>query len=683
MAKKSMSRGGVGGMQLPLITPEGNWRPPRLADLPQDWNAVKRIGFDTETRDEELKKMGCGARRPGCYMVGFSVALEYGPSFYVPLRHDGGDNVEDPEQALAYLRHQTKNFRGQVVGANIQYDLDYLAEEGGWFDQAEYIRDVQIADPLIYELHMSYSLQNIAERFSLPGKDQSLLAEAARAYGVDPKGGLWRLPARYVGPYAEQDAQLPLQLLRLQERRIDALDLWNIYNLESQVTPVLVKMRRRGVLVNYDHLVKMEDWARGEEKVSLDFVERETGYQVGVGNVWKAEAMAEPLKRMGIEVPVTAQGSDSIDKDFLSGIKHPVAQALARARKVNKLRTTFGASVRRYMINGRIHCTFNQIAVDDGTGGGMKGARYGRLSCVDPNLQQQPSRDEFAKDWRKVYIPEPGQLWASNDYSQQEPRWTTHFAAVYPFEDSWVSEAANRAAQVYIDDPNADNHDTMTRIVYGDAFVASADKATYKRARSNCKLIYLGLCYGEGGAKLCDDLGYPTRWSAAYKNGRERVVEYYDREEEARAVQQEKGAFVWRSAGEEGQRILDQFNENAPFIGKLAKAAEAIAKVKGEVKTIMGRRLHFPQQADGYQWTHKALNRVIQGSSADQTKKALVEIDRAGHFIQLQVHDEITASVEDESEARAIAEIMRNCVPAKVPFKVDTECGSSWGDSMG
>ncbi len=683
MAKKNMSRGGVGALQLPLFTPESKWAPPRLADLPQDWNCVKRIGFDTETRDPELKQLGIGVRRPGCYMVGFSFALEDGESFYVPIRHDGGDNVEDPEQALRYLRHQVKNFRGTVVGANIQYDLDYTAQEGAWFENAAHIRDVQIADPLIHELHMSYSLKSIAERLGTPGKDQALLEDAARIYGVDPKGGLWRLPARYVGPYAAQDAVEVLTILRIQERRIDALDLWDIYNLESQVTPVLVKMRRRGVLVNFSHVEKIENWSLEEEAKALAFVQRETGYDVGVGNVWKADAMAEPLRRLGIQVPVTRQGKDSVDKDLLGSIDHPVAKQLAWARKVNKLRTTFAASIRRYMVNGRIHCTFNQIAVDDGTGGGIQGARYGRLSCVDPNLQQQPSRDEFAQDWRRIYLPEPGRLWCSNDYSQQEPRWTTHFAAVYPFEDEATRWSALKAAQVYKDDPNADNHDMMTRIVYGDEFVEKADKKEYKKARTNCKLIYLGLCYGEGGAKLCDDLGLPTRWTVTYRVERQYTQEYFENEVEARQRQIDTGGRCWRCAGEEGQSILDQFNGNAPHIGKLAKAATEIAKKRGYIRTILGRILHFPQGADGYEWTHKALNRIIQGSSADQTKKALVEIDRAGHFIQLQVHDEIACSVEDESEGRAIAEIMRNCVPAEVPFKVDTECGSSWGDSMG
>ena len=679
-------------MQLPLITPDSAWRPPRLSDLPQDWNAFKRIGFDCETKDTELKTLGIGVRRPGNYMVGYSFAIEDGPSFYVPLRHEGGDNMEDVAQALAYLRHQTSRFKGTVVGANISYDLDYLMEEGGDFNQAV-IRDVQIADPLIYELHQSYSLKSIAERLGVAGKAQGLLEEAANAYGLDPKGGLWALPARYVGPYAEQDAALPLTLLRLQERRIDTLDLWDIYNLESAVTPVLVRMRRRGVLINFDHLQRMEDWSLEEERSALEEVRRLTGYDVGVGNVWKAEAMAEPLRRIGLDIPVTSKGGASIDADFLDAIKDPVAQHLARARKVNKLRTTFAASVRRYMVNGRLHCTFNQIAVDDGVKGGIAGARYGRLSCTDPNLQQQPSRGDFAVDWRRTYVPEDGKLWCSNDYSQQEPRWTTHFAAVYPFESDFTRQMAQAAAQVYRDDPKADSHDTMTRIVYGAEAVESmklADKADgsklYKAARTNCKIIYLGLCYGEGGAKLCDDLGLPTRWSVAYRVGRERIVEYFEDEADARRRGHETDAFVWRAAGEEGQRILDQFSSNAPHIPELAKAATQIAKAKGEVKTILGRRLHFPTVSkdgrEAYEYTHKALNRVIQGSSADQTKKALVEIDRAGHFMQLQVHDEICCSVEDESEGNEIAEIMRNCLPASIPFKVDTECGSSWGDSM-
>ena len=617
--------------------------------------------------------MGIGVRRPGCYMVGYSVKLQGGPSFYVPFRHQNGDNV-DETGALRYLRDQVKQFKGEVVGANLSYDLDYLAEEGAVFREVEYYRDIQIADPLLYELHQSFSLKNIGERYGIMAKDEKLLTEAARAYGTDPKSGLWRLPARYVGAYAERDVQSPLDIIERQERLIDKKGLRQIYDIESKVIPVLVKMRRRGVLIDYDKMQRVAAWSLKEETKALELVERETGYKIGVGNVWNAAAIAEPLKRIGIDVPVTAKGQDSVTKDLLGSIDHPVAGWLAHARKVNKLRTTFVASVERYMCNGRIHCTFNQMARET-EGGDQKGARYGRLSCTDPNLQQQPARDEFAKDWRSIYLPEPQTLWCSADYSQQEPRWTTHFAALTPFKSKRVRDAAMRARDAYRNNPNTDSHAMMAELT--------------GLPRKPAKAVFLGLCYGEGGGKLCEDLGLPVRWAVTYKIGENREKKFFESEGLAREFLHQNpeatNVFLWKAAGEEGQRILDQFDERAPHIKELAKAATQKANTQGEVKTILGRTLHFEMEdtGGGYKYTHKALNRVIQGSSADQAKVALLELDKEGHYVQLQVHDEITASVDSEKEANAIGHIMATCVEAEVPFKVDVEIGKSWGDSMG
>jgi hypothetical protein len=106
--------------------PESEWRPPRVADLPS-WDSVKRVGFDVETYDPYLKQLGPSVRRGG-YVVGYSFSFEDGPSFYVPLRHGGGDNVENPDKALEYLRDQAKRFTGMVVGAHLPYDLDFSAE---------------------------------------------------------------------------------------------------------------------------------------------------------------------------------------------------------------------------------------------------------------------------------------------------------------------------------------------------------------------------------------------------------------------------------------------------------------------------------------------------------------------------------------------------------------------------
>lgn len=659
-------------LQLPLFDTPSEWTPPSLSELPS-WRDARRVSIDTETHDPYLKDLGPGVRRGG-YIVGYSFAIEDGPRYYVPIRHQGGDNV-DANQALQYLRDQADIFEGDIVGANLSYDLDYLAEEGIWFHKARSFRDIQINDPLINELHTSYSLDSISKRYGLAGKDERLLREAAINYGIDPKGGMWRLPARFVGPYAEEDASQPLLILRRQERIIDERDLWQIYNLESKVIPVLVKMRRRGVKIDQDRLAQVEDWSLREETNALQEVHRLTRHSIKVGDVWKPEAFAKVLEHIGVTLEKTSTGKPSIRKDILEHLDHPVANLLLRARKVNKLRTTFAQSIRRHMTNGRIHCSFNQIAVEDEDSGGIKGARYGRMSCVNPNLQQQPSRDEFASMWRSIYVPDTA-LWACMDYSQQEPRWLTHYASVMRLP------AAEAAAQKYIDDPSVDNHNMMRELVYGAETVAAMSKDEAKIARTRCKIIYLGLCYGEGGAKLCHDLGLPTRWTILYKNGRERGQLFFDTREEAMVAAREfEGPRVFETAGSEGQDILDMFNDRAPFIREISKRCTDKAKRDGLIKTIAGRHCHFPEDGNGgYDWTHKALNRLIQGSSADQTKTAMVALDEAGYEMALQVHDEIDASVESREQAEAMADIMRNCIPASVPFKVDVEIGPSWGE---
>lgn len=316
------------------------------------------------------------------------------------------------------------------------------------------------------------------------------------------------------------------------------------------------------------------------------------------------------------------------------------------------------------MINGRIHCTFNQIARETESGD-QKGARYGRLSCILPNLQQQPSRDEFASFWRSIYVPDEGGIWGCLDYSQQEPRWTTHFAA------SMNLTKAPEAAKQYRDDPTTDNHDMMAELT--------------GVARKQAKAIYLGLCYGEGGAKLCDDLGLPTRWAVSIKSQHsKREVHYFESQHEATIAKDEfEGeTFMWRAAGKEGQEILDKFDRKAPFVKKLAKAAEKRAKQKGFIVTVGGRRLNFPEGArGGYDFTHRALNRLIQGSAADQTKTAMVNAFDAGFDLQLQVHDEFDATFSSVEEAKACGKIMTDCIPGTlVPFKVDVEMGPSWGE---
>ena len=680
--KKSDPNNG-GALQLGFFTPEARWKPPSLSDLPS-WKGAKRIAIDAETRDPSIgNKLGPGDIRDG-YSVGWAFAIEGGPKHYLPIRHEGGDNL--PVNAvLAYLREQIKDFEGEFVGANLSYDLGYGYNDGFEWNPNARFRDIQIADPLIYELHMSYSLANIGKRHGIEAKDESMLLDAARSYGLDPKKGLWRLPARFVGEYGEQDVTSPLEILRAQEKVIDEKDLRSIWDLESDVLPALVRMRRRGVRIDFDRLAQIEAWTLSEEKKAYDLIRQETFILLGSDDIWKPASIAPVLENIGIRLNKTSTGAPQIDKDLLKAANHPVASAILHARKVNKLRTTFAASIHKYHVNGRIHCSFNQIARED-EDGDQKGVRYGRLSAGDPNMQQQPSPDRdpiIAGEWRKIFIPEEGAIWGCNDYSQQEPRWTTHFAALMDLPK------AREAAMRYQNDPNTDNHDMMTRLIHGDAqvdaWLAEGSK-NYKVNRGYSKNIFLGLCYGEGGAKLCHDIGKPTRWAHIYGWGDNRRTDFYEYRHEAMAARMESGkGFIRESAGEEGQEILDNFDQEVPYVRALAKAATARGEERGFVRTVLGRQLHFEQRDDGsYDYTHKALNRIIQGSSADQTKLAIVELDRAGLFIQLQVHDETDGSFSSVAEAEKAGEIMRDCILSRVkpwvPFKVDTEVGPSWGE---
>lgn len=604
-------------MQLPLfVTSQSEWRPPALADLP-DWGNATRVGLDTETRDPRLKTLGPRPFDPDAYVVGVSFCIEGDRPYYLPLRHENGDNCEG--NVLGYLREQAGRFTGTLVGANLPYDLEHLAEEGVLFPKVAGFRDVQIADPLVYEMHQNYSLAAIAERWGMPGKDERLLACAARDYDVDPKGGLWQLPARFVGPYAEQDAALPLTLLREQEKVIEAQGLWEVFDLESRLQPVLLKMRRRGVRVDLDHLERVEKWARGVQSEALQGVKVKTGITLQPRDIWKGEALEPVLNYLGVEVPRTPKAKKAkVDKEILAAVDHEAIRALEQARGASK-RLQFADSIRDHLApDGRIHCSYSQLRRQRDDGNGTAGAAYGRLACSHPNLQQQES-DPF---WRKIYLPEEGQLWGANDYSGQEVRMLVEYAG--------KAVGARQAVQRYIDDPDTDQHQETANMV--------------GISRKQAKTIQLGIAYGMGQNKLAAQLGLSEQ---------------------------------------EGRELLRRFNQRVPYIKQLAKSAERVASRRGFVKTLLGRRCRFPKEEDGtYGFTHKAVNRIIQGASADQTKQALIQVDEAGFDLLVQVHDEIALSVNSREEAREAARIMETTIQTEVPFKVDTETGASWGASM-
>jgi len=484
------------------------------------------------------------------------------------------------------------------------------------------------------------------KRHGLPGKDEALLKRFAAYYGIDPKADMWKLPACAVGPYGEEDTRGPLALLRRQERIIDRHNLWKIYDLECALQPVLIKMRRRGVKVNLEKLGQIERLALSRECKALHEIKRLTGRQLTTDDTNKTAALIPLIEAMGFQVGRTEKGNKSLTNDILKEIARQsrkrkddpptVPELIMTAKKWNKVRNTFCASIRRHEVNGRIHCTFNQMIGEDDSGG-EGGARYGRLSCKQPNLQQQPSRDpEIGPLWRAIYEPDDGLDWITLDYGTQEPRWMTHYAELEELP------GARKAAQAYRDNPRTDFHQMVADIMGVE--------------RKPSKEIGLGKMYGMGGAKLSHRLGLPTVMKVHSKSGRS-----------------------YEAAGPEAQGLIEQYDDALPFVKGLAKMCENRAAKRGFINTAGGRRCRFPVVDGKYDWVFKALNRLIQGSSGDQMKAAMVQMDAAGVPIQLQVHDEVDFS-GDLGLAQIGAEIMIKALPCNVPHLVDIEIGPSWGE---
>jgi DNA polymerase I-like protein with 3'-5' exonuclease and polymerase domains len=650
------------------LLPTVDWRPPRASELPE-WKNAKRVSIDLECKDPDLRKLGPGCRRVGNFVCGVGFAIEDGPEFYLPMRHEGGDNCEF--DVWSYVQEQLREYRGMLVFNGGQYDLDWLCQPNGEgsptteinHDLLNYdrdIRDVQNADVLIWELHDQYNLDALCQRHGLPGKDETLLRQVASVYRADPKIDMWRFPARYVERYGRVDARRPLQVLRRQEKLIESEGIQSIWDLESKVTQICVKMRRRGMRIDLEKLSYIEHRSLEVEKEELDKVAHATGVRIKVGDVWKAEVLGHALKAAGYDVPKTdvkiskktgreiGGDKDSVDKFFLKKCGQ-IGEWLLRARGWNKLRTTNAHQVRTFGVmhpgdgGFRAHCTFNQLRAsddkdehDDSNG---RGVRYGRFSSTDFNIQAQPVRDdEFGELWRSIYVANNDEEeWICSDWSQQEPRIGVHYA------EKLGLTGAKEFADAYRANPALDVHQKL------------ADISSI--VRKIVKNFVNGRLYGMGDLKLCRSIDCPTE---------QRMIRG-----EMRDV-----------PGPEGQAKIDQFDKFAPWIRGLVRAAAKQAERAGHVWTILRRKCHFQKLGGRYDKTHKAFSRVGQGGAADQMKATAVQADRDGIPLQASIHDEFDYSEKKNNRERArhLKHLQLTVVTFNVPMLVDLEYGPSWGE---
>lgn len=642
-----------GWLQTPLWAPEITWQATPVSQMPS-WTDAKRVCVDVECRDDHLYKLGPGVRRGG-YVCGIAFAIEDGPAHYLPIRHEGGGNLSE-QHVWAYLRDQGREFDGEVVFNSAAFDLDYLWENKVEFTKVKAHRDVQVAEPLLDELQKKYGLDAICARRGLLGKDEKTLRDHAKAWGVDPKTGLWRLHAGAVGAYAIGDVVAPLPLLRVQEKEIEEQNLRETYDLESAVTPALVRMTRRGLRVDLDEMDRVEAWAKERLNEYIDKIYNLTG--VRIGSISKAEEVAFALKKHGVEVPTKVHGGTgkqmyTVQKLWLQQQDDPVSKAVIVAREYAKLLGTYVGGFRKHLVKDRLHPTFKQLVgaadedEDNDEDGDASGARFGRVASKHPNVQAQMKRSrDIQKRWRKVLVPDEGKRWFKADLGQQEPRITVHYAELCNLP------GARQAGNAFRDDPCFDPYQLMVELC------KTAADTDLKQLRDDLKEVYLGKCYGMGGGKLAKKLKLPTVWKTNERTG-----------------------FTYEAAGPEAQSKIDRFDRGVPYVKALARMCTKSAQAKKYIIALGDRRVRFELDENGeIRDEHKALNKLIQGSAAHQTKKALVALDEAGFPLQLTVHDEFGYSGEDEDEARRMGEITCDAVVIRVPFRCDIEAGSSYGD---
>ena len=455
----------------PLFSPQTEWIPPQ--DFP-DLSDHPEISIDLETKDPELKTMGSGSITGRGEIVGIALAVE-GWSGYYPIAHEGGGNM-DKKKVMDYFQ-KILNLPSIKIFHNAMYDVCFIKAAGLKINGQ--IVDTMIAGSLVDENRFRYDLGSMGRDYVGKGKNEAVLQETAAVWGVDPKSEMYKLPAMYVGEYAEQDATLTLQLWQEMKKEIQHQDIQSIFDLECELFPCLVDMRFLGVRVDDEAAHKLKQELVGQEKECLHKVKKET--QVDV-QIWAAKSIEQVFQKLSLPYDRTDKtDSPSFTKNFLQNHPHPLVKLIARAREINKAHTTFIDTILKHSFKGRIHAEINQLRSDQG------GTVTGRFSYNNPNLQQIPARNkDLGPKIRSLFIPEGNKKWGCFDYSQQEPRLVVHYAGLqnlYGVDE--VLDAYNQG--------DADFHTIV------------ADMAEIPR--SQAKTINLGLFYGMGKNKLQAELG--------------------------------------------------------------------------------------------------------------------------------------------------------------------------------
>ena len=615
--------------------------------IEEDWNipteypdltGYKEVAVDLETKDPNLTTLGPGWARNDGHIIGIAVAAgEY--KGYFPIRHENGHNL-DPRITMKWIKKQMSVPEMNVIMHNATYDAGWLRAEG--VEIKGRIIDTMVTGALVDENRWSFGLDAMARDYAGIRKDEKLLKAAALDRGLNPKSEMYKLPPRFVGGYAEMDAVATLALWQALKVLIDKDELWDVWNLEMDLIPCMLDMRTKGVRVDIEKAELNKKLLREQSKYLRGVLEKEAGMDV---DIWASASIQKMFDKLKLEYPRTEKGAPSFTKSFLNDHPAKIAQVLVKLREFDKADSTFIDSILRHETNGRIHTELHSTRRDQG------GTVTGRFSSSNPNLQQIPARDPDIKRLiRGLFIPEEGCKWGSFDYSSQEPRLLVHFASMVP------SAIRHPVVDEIVEEFNNGDVDLHQMV---------ADLANITRKQA--KTVNLGIMYGMGVAKLADQLGISKT---------------------------------------EAKDLIERHHSKVPFVKGLADLASKQGDKNGQIRTLMGRKsrfhlwepvtfgagkpLPYDEAVKEYggpggkgirrAFTYKALNKLIQGSAADQTKKAMLDCYNEGFTPMLTVHDELCFNIESEEQTARIKEIMETGIKLSIPSKVDVDIKDDWGE---
>ena len=557
-----------------------------------------------------------------------------------------------------------------VVGFNLKFDFHFL-RQAGIKVQLDRIHDTSIYAALLDEHRLSFSLDDIAMT-ELGLRKVDIYRELADHFGGNPTReaqmpNLHRAPWSMIQGYMEQDARLPLLLFEnfwpmLHEKDSLGDDLMKVAGVEMALLPVLLDIESHGIRIDADRAEQAVTQVSGIIDEQQKAINHLAGKVININSPLDmqtvlgfrhtpGELIGEPgtWDGPGIFKITPKSNRPSIDADFLRRVPHPAGKMVLELRELKKMRDTFLLGhVLGHNQNGIVYPNYNQTK-GEAAGGGELGTISGRLSVNDPALQQIPKRNEkIASIVRALFLPDDGQKWWCRDYAQMDFRMMAHYAKN---QEILAAYAAN---------PDLDFHQLV-------ADMTGLPRKKTVGIKGDAKTVNLGLAFGMGAGKLAEQMDLPYSREMGY-SGKEHL-----------------------KAGEEALELFANYHARVPGIKAILDRATSVARARGFIKTILGRRTRFPGRA----LTHKAGAMLFQGSAAEANKVALIRCHRIlkgeDARILLNVHDEINSSMPGGAAGERLSSAMkeemetfdgvRSPFTFCVPIRTSVGMADNWWDA--